>query len=397
MTCVIHHGPPGSFKSFAIVQNVVIPALKAGRTVVSNIRGLDNIDKISEVMGIDIPDGTKLINVPQRNADDFKKMAVFHHWAPTGALIVIDEAQAVYPTSLRSLSVFNVPEGQERSFGNEGETLPTQVERAFDMHRHYNWDIYVSTPNIAKIHKEIRLVVEYAYRHRDMTGLLPWKKNEWREFKHDAEQSGKSVSHYIGAPVVRKADVRVFECYKSTATGKAKGSNENKNIFNDPKLRIYLSIMFLALCGFIYTMYGAVQRYSARINPVDEADTQVSSQIVSVTRSSDTVRVTDPHVSPLDYQLVIPLQTLLQGRTLYYTGSFFGEHYFTAIGRDDDLQFSGDDFEASGYQINILSACVVSLVARNSAFYATCAPDTVEDTQRLADTSLEPSFMKSDR
>lgn len=395
MTCVIHHGPPGSFKSFAIVQNVVIPALKAGRTVVSNIRGLDDIDTISEVMEIDIPDGTQLINVPQRNADDYKKMAVFHHWAPPGALIVIDEAQLVYPTSLRSLSAFNVPEGQERSFGNEGETLPIQVEHAFDMHRHYNWDIYVSTPNIAKIHKEIRLVVELAYRHRDMTGLLPWKKDEWREFKHDAEQSGKSVSHYIGAPVVRKADVRVFKCYKSTATGEAKGSNEDKNIFNDPKLRIYLSIMVLALSGFIYTMYGAVQRYSDRINPVDKTGPDVSSQIVSVPSSSNTVRVFDPVPAPSDDSLSVPLPTLLQGRTLYYTGSFFGEHYFTAIGRDNDLQFSGHDFEVSGYQLNILSSCVVSLVSGSSAFYATCPPtdDQNENRRRLAESSSDAPFL----
>ena len=48
MTAVIHHGPPGSYKSFAIIQDVVIPALIQGRTVVTNIRGLNNIDRICE-------------------------------------------------------------------------------------------------------------------------------------------------------------------------------------------------------------------------------------------------------------------------------------------------------------------------------------------------------------
>lgn len=394
MTAVIHHGPPGSYKTFAIVQDVVIPALKSGRVVVTNIRGLSDIDLVSKAMSVKFPDTARLMSVPHDSQDSFEHMARFFSWVPVGALVVMDEAQRVYPTRLRTLSEFDTPE-HEREVLDSGVVRPFNVENAFDQHRHMNWDIYLSTTNISKIHKEVRAVCEYGYRHREMSGILPWYKNRWREFKHDPETSGKSVGHYIGTPVLRKSDKRVFECYKSTATGTAKGSNENKSVFNDPKLRIYLSIMVFAVVGFIYAMAGAVQRYSDRINAVDKTGPEVSSQVVSVPSRSNTVRVSDPVPATSDDSLIVPLSTLLQGRTLYYTGSFFGEHYFTAIGRDNDLQFSGHDFEVSGYQLNILSSCVVSLVSGSSAFYATCPPtdDQNENRRRLAESSSDASFL----
>lgn len=389
MTAVIHHGPPGSYKSFAIVQDIVIPALMKGRTVVTNIRGLDDIDRIAQAMDVEIPDGTQLIHVGQRSKEDYEKMATFHHWVPVGALICIDEAQAVYPTRLRSLSVFDVPEGQERENYN-GEAMPVDVERAFDMHRHFNWDIYISTPNIAKIHKEIRGVCEYAYRHRDMSGLLPWIKNQWREFKHDSEQSGKSVSHYIGSPVVKKADLRVFECYRSTATGEAKSSNENKNIFNDPKLRVFLSVAVFALCVFIYALWGAVERYSDRINQNTEASVTPSAAAPAVVTTPDNSSQVDSFPAEVSDRLTVPLSSLLSGRELFFAGSFFGRHYFTALGDKSQLTFTDIDFESAGFSVDVLSDCLAILRSPESVTYATCLPDIDDQKDRSVAASDAP-------
>lgn len=258
MTAVIHHGPPGSYKTFALVQRVIIPALQAGRVVCHNIRGLNSIPRICEAMGIEVPETAKLITVQHDSVEGFEYMARFFHWAPPGALIVMDEGQRVYPTRLRSLSEFDLPEPE--TFEN-GVQRPLTLENAFDQHRHMNWDIYISTTNVAKIHKEIRSVVEYAFRHRDLSGILPWLNNCWNEFKHDAEQSGKSVSHYIGTPRRYKSDPRVFGCYQSTATGEAKSSNENKSVFVDPKLRFFLGIIVLSISMFIYNLSNIADRY----------------------------------------------------------------------------------------------------------------------------------------
>ena len=290
MTAVIHHGPPGSYKSFSIVQNVVIPALQQGRTVCTNIRGLNDIDRIRSAMGVDIPDSARLICIKHDSEDGFQYMARFFQWAPIGALIVMDEGQRVYPTRLKSLAEFDTPADQRETL-DSGVQRPATVENAFDQHRHMNWDIYISTTNIGKIHKEVRAVAEFGYRHREMSGVLPWWKNSWREFKHDPETSGKSVSHYIGTPVRRKADPRVFECYQSTATGKAKGSNENKSVFSDPKLRVFLGIIAAALIYFFYSVAQVVDRLSGD-SPLP--DSQAGSARIVSDRNVDPVG-TDSH------------------------------------------------------------------------------------------------------
>ena len=383
MTAVIHHGPPGSYKSFAIIQQVVIPALIEGRTVVTNIRGLNDIDRFSEVMGVEIPEDTQLISIEHDSDDGFEHMARFFQWAPIGALIVMDEGQEVYSTRLKSLSSFDTPESIRERINKKDKHLhpdlevvrPYTVEKALDKHRHMGWDIYISTPNIGKIHKEVRSVAEYAKRHREMSGVVPWWKNCWREFKHDAEQSGKSVSHYIGTPVLNKADPRIFECYKSTATGKVKGSNESKSVFNDPKLRILIGIVLLAIGSFIYNLYQVMGGFeedkplsTPQTMPTDayanDHDADRRGHSVS---TQNTVHVKDKKLNV----------DLVQGRKIYYTGTF-NVHFFDLVSKSDFLVLTSEDFEAAGYTVEKLSTCIVRLYTKRIEHYAICSPEPLD-------------------
>jgi zona occludens toxin len=83
-----------------------------------------------------------------------------------------------------------------------------------------------------------------------MSGMLPWWRDRWREFQHDPEVSGKSVSHYAGTPKDYKADRRVFNCYSSTATGKHSDVQTSESVFKDPKLRM-VGVVILICFWFI--------------------------------------------------------------------------------------------------------------------------------------------------
>jgi zona occludens toxin len=280
MTAVIHHGPPGSYKTFSLVQRVMIPALEQGRLVITNVRGFNNIDRIKSVMDVDIPDHAQIMYLEPDTAG-YEAMAKFFHWAPAGALIVMDEGQRVFPVRDRRFDHLDQPDNilildvEEKPLINSETNAyicrPATLEIAIDQHRHYNWDIYISTPNIGKIHAEIRKCVEWGYRHRDNTGLLPWYKNTWTEFRHDSEQNGKSASHYSGTPKRYKADKKIFECYQSTATGTAKLSNENISIFRDPKIQMLFFLIAAALSYVVYAGLQAWQRIDSRSKPVDQA------------------------------------------------------------------------------------------------------------------------------
>lgn len=397
MTAVIHHGPPGSYKSFAIIQEVVIPALVQGRTVVTNIRGLNNIDRICEVMNVEIPEDTQLVSIEHDSDDGFEHMARFFQWAPIGALIVMDEGQEVYSTRLKSLAIFDTPENIRDQLNQQDKVIhpglevvrPYTVEKAFDKHRHMGWDIYISTPNISKIHKEVRSVAEYAYRHRDMSGVVPWWKNSWREFKHDAEQSGKSVSHYIGTPERKKADLRIFECYKSTAIGKAKGSNESKSVFNDPKLRIFIGIIFLAFGSFFYNLYQFMGGFE-ETKPLSPPQA-ISHGSYAVSDDTDRGNSEVFHQNPIHVETKKLEIDLVRGRKIYYTGTF-NVHFFDLVSKDDFIVLTSQDFEAAGYTVEKLSTCLIHLYTSKFEHFAVCSPEPLDQRsqQGLALTSPAP-------
>lgn len=260
MATSIHHGAPGSFKSFSLVQRFAIPALKAGRTVVCNVRGFDSLDRIIEQFpDIDFPESARLIYLETTTRESRMMMAGWFHWVPIGALIIIDEGQEIYPDrpdfKLVSLDTFVCPDGFEVE--QTVEPRPIDVFTAYDKQRHYQWDIFISTTNIAKIKSEIRQVTEWAYRHRSLAGLFPWMKTSWVEHQHDAETSGKSESHRVGSPVRYKADPRIFGCYKSTATGEVTESQAGHSVLKNPA---FIFPMVVGVAVVILLLYLFISR-----------------------------------------------------------------------------------------------------------------------------------------
>lgn len=383
MTAVIHHGPPGSYKTFALVQRVLIPALQAGRVVITNIRGFNDIDRIKQVLGVSIPDSAQIFYV-EPTTEGYEAIARFFHWAPAGALIAMDEGQRVYPLRKTRFDYLDQPDNIPIHDAN-GQPLidietglfitrPATLEIAIDQHRHFNWDIYISTPNIAKIHGEIRKCVEWAYRHRDNSGLLPWMKNTWSEFRHDAEQSGKSISHYSGAPKRYKADHRIFECYQSTATGAAKATNENISIFRDSKLRVAL---FLLVAAFAYVFYAAGDAYERITNPngafaqvASESPKNLPDQVYGVSDNPD-LNVSADKVRAKAIRLVNPFE----GMDIYYTGHINSHMFFeVAISEDKFLPISRIELEELGFVIKIASGSFVAFEFNGRTIYAFSKP-----------------------
>lgn len=248
MTTAIVHGDPGSYKTSTLISDYLVPAIKAGRVVVTNIRGVKTVEEIADIYGFELPDTSEIILV-EFNEAGFEKMARFFHWAPEGALILMDEGQRVYPTRLRDFKPYDLlnPQDQKR---------PRSVEDAFDSHRHMNWDIYISTPNIGKIHKEIRAVAEFGYRHKNMATVFSFMKGRYKRVTHIADNSGTAIGHAISAGL-RKIDKRAFDVYQSTATGKTKDSSAAFSFFKQPKILLVLCIIGYSIWNMGSTIYSA--------------------------------------------------------------------------------------------------------------------------------------------
>lgn len=275
MTSAVVHGDPGARKTATLVGQYGVPALYEGRTVVSNIRGFNDLKKIEEVYGKPLPESAELIAVPFTRAG-FLKMATFFQWAPVGALILMDEGQRVYPTSLKNLRAFDCSPARETGFVDEstGEKEDiASVEEAFDCHRHMNWDVYISTTNVAKVHKEIRQVAEFGYRQKDLETVSKFMSillGDIKRVKHNAENSGLNDSHALSSSYHR-IDKKVFQVYQSTTTGKVKGTHTKTSILAQPKLLIMLGFLVFTVFRFgnNYATYGSLFPSQQELNAVD--------------------------------------------------------------------------------------------------------------------------------
>ena len=247
MAIVIRHGSNGAMKSAAAVDVYIIPAIKAGRTVVTNLRGV-SLERCYEVYP-DLPSTLEVIFVDTEAKEGKDKMARWFHWAPLGALIVFDEASSLFPKSWRETNIREL----DYSGGLDQATKdgrPPDWLSAWEMHRHYNWDIVLTTPNIKNIRDDIRNTTEMAYRQRSLGRVASEKLRMFKEVQHDAIKNGFTHGDAIsvGTHRIKK---EAFRLYDSTKTGITQGSNAGKSILLNAKV--------LCLGGFLISFTPLIE------------------------------------------------------------------------------------------------------------------------------------------
>lgn len=292
MSIKIHHGPPGSYKTSGAVMDDFVPAALAGRVVVTNVRGLNDAALVRQVLTkppgllrrdlkfwpwkpVTVPDSFDIIWIDTTTNTGRMKLLTFFHWVPSGAFLLIDEAQFVFPKALtvKHIQQLDFPGGVEAA-ARAGK--PPDFLTAFDMHRHYNWDMVLTTPCISKIRSDIRDASEGAFKHRNsaMVGL----KGRYREGFHSAEDTGKSDSDII-TNRGRKIKPFVWQLYASTATGNFTDTTAGLSLFKNPRILLLL---------FLLSVIGGYVLYAPAPKPLKQAFASVNNQAVSADAKSST-------------------------------------------------------------------------------------------------------------
>lgn len=250
MSVKIHHGPPGSYKTSGAVMDDFVEAAFAGRVVITNVRGLNNEAHIREVLSKAFPRRTvpktfELVWVDTETEEGIYAMQSFWTWADCGAFILIDEAQAFWPSEMRpnDWAPFALRGGVEAA---RIQGRPRDYADAWTRHRHFNWDIVLTTPDIKLFHAKIRSVSEAAYIHKNQA--LIGIRGRYLEGMHLASNNGfssdlLSVRH-------RKIPSWVFELYKSTSTGVVSDTKAGQPFWKDPKI-LGLTVFVLVIVAFL--------------------------------------------------------------------------------------------------------------------------------------------------
>jgi zona occludens toxin len=284
MIC-IHHGPAGSYKSSSVVWFELLPALRAGRVVVTNVEGMYPLHVIEKQLGEKFPETARLFRIFSQEEKLKALWRRWFHWMPLGALVIIDEVQDVYTVDktqwkesdldLKPLSFYSEvlppelyklsyethlafkPSIDESTSDDTGKLAldenglviyPPTMNEAFMRHRKFNWDLHFATPDLTQVSKAVRAVAEQAisYRNNDWFFL---NKRKPRLFKHDPKRllqpkKGDLVSTH-------KVPLDVHLLYKSTQTGQITKSGASVGLFSSAKVKLIFFVILPLAFGTI--------------------------------------------------------------------------------------------------------------------------------------------------
>lgn len=257
MSILAYNGLPGTGKSYGVVENVILPALKIGRTVVTNIPlNLELISENKEFTG----------SVQQFNTRDIidNPEIDFFSELPAGCVFVFDEVWRVWKAGLKAS---NMPESHQAFLAE---------------HRHnvgddgFTTEIVLVTQDNAQMCKFVRDLIEETYRSSKLTAVsnkyLKWflkvffrKKND--SFRIDIYMGGPTGSNPSKKTMIRQIfssyKPEVYQYYKSHTKSEKVGvevkADDRANIF---KSSFFRYVMPIAIFILIYSIYSVSSYFS---------------------------------------------------------------------------------------------------------------------------------------
>lgn len=270
MAIKIHYGANGAYKTSGAIQDDAIPALLAGRVIVTNIRGF-TLERAYSVFP-NLPDTTEIINLDLEVLEDLEKMRTWFQWAPLGSFIIFDEAQLVFPKSWRErdLERFEFEGGMEAA---KKAGRPFNWLDAWTRHRHFGFDIVLTTPNISYIRDDIRSTSEVAYRHANLAVI--GIRGRYKEAQHDAQLNRPPADGTIVK--FKRIKPETFKLYDSTSTGQVRDTFAGSSLFKSPKVLGFLVLLAYLVYSVVTSAPDSVF-FGGSVNapvPVPESDSPV--------------------------------------------------------------------------------------------------------------------------
>lgn len=277
MAITAYTGPPGAGKTYALIHDVILPALADGRTVRTNVDGIKpqaiydyleakhDADDIGELLTFDRADLHRADFFPTESIPDTQTTV------KGGDLLVIDEWKLSFP--------------------NRGASPNANLEPYLRWHRHLvdkdgqSSDVVIGTQLITDIHRDYRGCVERSYKFKKLGSVGLAKGYQFQVFEGCEQRKGTAIR--TGNGKYRK---EVFPLYQSFATdgdAKEKGTDKRASLFS----RGFIILGVLAVAGVVggtynlYQWFGGSEKDLANLN---ESAAAVPSGVVQPQVSSPT-------------------------------------------------------------------------------------------------------------
>lgn len=425
MSASIFHGAPGSFKSASAFWFEVLPALRAGRVVVTNIEGILTKESIEIELNETFPEGADIWRLSSQTDTGLYLWRRWFWWMPVKAFIILDEIQDVFPDDakvfrpedLDSQGIESLkdklpqkyydyywdeigkftPEIDEASVDDTWQTIldenghiiyPKTMREANMRHRKYNWDLIYCTPAIEEIHKLIRRVCEFAYfyKYNQMLEFIPYFHRKPRFHEHSPKTNGTRKKDDVIK--WRRVPVEVHKCYRSTSTGGIT-KRGGINAFKDPTLIFAIALL---LCCFGYaSWYLFLKEERNAYQDQSLENNKKYSQIPSKANAQDNNFSNNPDNIQDNNENVVSLNLPYDSSKIYMTGyqtvflnadRKYKEYFFSLTSGDDEILMNSNDLYYFGISVEFINDCTVKLVDGDLTRLVRCSPKIVEKPQR---------------
>jgi zona occludens toxin len=366
----IHHGPDGTFKTSGAIKDDILPIIKSGRTLVTNVRGFSR-EKAIKVLGKKfVHKNFKVIFIDTEQESGRQKLARFFHWCPTGSFFVIDEVQRIFKPSWREkdLSLLSFYDDEDKVLDSQ---RPEDIHTAWDMQRHYSWDFVFTTTSITKVRSEMRDMAKVAVRHYNL-GL-------WRFYKtieHGADSRGTSQSSQGTVKYFNYVPKKIFDLYSSTKTGTFENSNPRSAFYKDPKV---VSLLFFLVCVWSYVLSKPAPRAvgghsETSLQKVVKTDLSKNENPNSLAVENDSFQnsnVIDNSVNNIVDTKVSFLKNAFITGSVYSTAEKI--YSFQVNDKDKVYSFTSIDLLDFGYSVKWVSKCQALIKTSTSTFSIYCS------------------------
>ena len=282
MSIVGYSGLPGSGKSYGVVENVVIPALEAGRHIITNIPL--KLGRLSD----DYPQGKVTMFDNKEAEDDPTFFDLERH--PAGVIWIIDEAWRFWKSGMKAT---NIPQCQKEFFTEHRHNVGPDGRTN---------EIVLVTQDLAQLCAFVRGLVEETYRAVKLTAI--GQKNKCRVDVYmgaaTGQKPGKPMRQLYGS-----YKPEIYQYYKSHtrnktdfAAGMEEKADDRANVLKHPliKFGIPVSILIMALGVYKAVAYFSPEEHADEISPATQGQPEGSGspyqQPVTPTRSAQTAQRT---------------------------------------------------------------------------------------------------------
>lgn len=260
MAITAYTGPPGSGKSYALVHDVILPALAQGRRVLSNIDGL-NPDLIADFLEAKEPD-RDFVAKPLGSLDQFQGAEAIEpgFWpdmdAPGvpakvqgGDLVVFDEVGIHWPIAGK---------------------FPPSITKYLRFHRHFvdtagqSTDIVLATQGVTDIHRHYRSLVERTFKFKKLSTIGLSKSYAWSVWEGSSQRKGEAVINGQG-----RYKAEIFPLYKSyKGPGGAESSTDRRaNVWKQPKLWAVIGGTALSAVAALWFLWSVFAKHETHAEP----------------------------------------------------------------------------------------------------------------------------------